>query len=500
MSNETSSGEAGSSGMGFVDVEPSMPLCIALSAFGGFLEVSSTMCLAYPEYKAKLGTVYTKCQQRLHMVVNLSLMGVASVAYIAGSFYGPVALSVPTVMVSKLLFNLLIMGFVLRMDTFSKNQKVGTYCIACAILTLPSIGPKDQADLVPSEIILELPAIVWSAALFIASFACCCGMVALKRRAAPPPEWVSMAVYVTAQVTSAVIGTSVSKMFATSEGVFLYTLFPLAIIFAAINVVSLIFAATTVDQGVFVPMQTCATLIINMVTGLVVWQDLTTIGDNLSAYLIVHLIMLLGIWLLAPEDALAHYKGANQFQPEIIAGAAMGENPVLSTAHNAGVPTLRSNTAGAIPAQGGPGSTHGPVHRITSQRSHGRSHGAMGPMPNDEWASSGKSTVSWGGTRAQSGKRLQPPVVETGARTKLTRSLSLSILPAIVSSIAPQLSNKEQDAWRGTFGNVNLHPHLSGHTTSPPDDSMPSAATPAAIPPHLWALRETSETERESSV
>ena len=251
MSNETGSGEASSSG--FVDVEPSLPLCIALSAFGGFLEVSSTMCLAYPEYKAKLGKVYTKCEQRLHMGLNLSLMAIASVAYIVGSFYGPVALSVPTVMVSKLLFNLVIIGFVLRMDTFSKNQKVGTYCIACAILTLPSIGPKDQAGLVPSEIILELPAIIWSATLFACAIACCLGMVVLKRRAVRPPEWVSMAVYVTAQVTSAVIGTSVSKMFAKSEGVFLYTLFALAIVFAAINVVSLIFAATTVDQGALQP-------------------------------------------------------------------------------------------------------------------------------------------------------------------------------------------------------------------------------------------------------
>lgn len=54
-------------------------------------------------------------------------------------------------------------------------------------------------------------------------------------------------------MTSAVIGTSVSKMFAKSEGVFLYILFALAIVFAAINVVSLIFAATTVDQGALQP-------------------------------------------------------------------------------------------------------------------------------------------------------------------------------------------------------------------------------------------------------
>ena len=69
--------------------------------------------------------------------------------------------------------NLLLMGAVLRMDKFSKDQQVdptqascppdaplsqtialeslrrqvGTYCIACAILTLPDVGPSDQPDL-----------------------------------------------------------------------------------------------------------------------------------------------------------------------------------------------------------------------------------------------------------------------------------------------------------------------------------------------------------------
>ena len=68
---------------------------------------------------------------------------------------------------------------------------------------------------------------------------------------------------------------------------FLVTLFVLAIVFAAINVVSLILAATSVDQGVFVPMQTCATLAINLVTGLVVWEDYKVV-EKWIAYIMVH--------------------------------------------------------------------------------------------------------------------------------------------------------------------------------------------------------------------
>ena len=36
-------------------ITPSMPLCIILSAFGGLLEVTSTMFQAYPEHRKKQG-------------------------------------------------------------------------------------------------------------------------------------------------------------------------------------------------------------------------------------------------------------------------------------------------------------------------------------------------------------------------------------------------------------------------------------------------------------
>ena len=233
------------------------------------------------------------CHDKLMMVANLSLMGVASIAYILGSWFGPVSLSVPTVMVSKLLFNLLIMGWVLRMDSFSKEQQVGTYCIACAILLLPDIGPSDQPCLDVMELIktpgasesspaasgavaeradlrrvrlsrggpplavslcsrlraLVPRAVTWEAILFTWSLWCCVYMVVLAKRKEPPSETISLAVYVSAQVVAAVISTSVSKMFPLVGGMTLILFFVIAIFFAAINVVSLILAATTVDQG-----------------------------------------------------------------------------------------------------------------------------------------------------------------------------------------------------------------------------------------------------------
>ncbi|KAL1512255.1 hypothetical protein AB1Y20_005517 [Prymnesium parvum] len=292
--------------------EPSIPMCIGLSTFGGLLEVASTMCLAYPEFREKMGDVYSKCFHRAMMAMNLLLMLVASIAYIVGSWYGPVSLSVPTVMVSKLLFNLLIMGVVLRMDRFSKDQQVGTYCIACAILTLPEVGPTDQPGADVLALVRQPLSIAWISVLTLATFVCCGGMVVLSRRTEKPGMLVSLGVYVLAQVVSAVMSTSVSKMFPLLDGLLLLILFLLlAGVFAIINVVSLILAAKAVDQALFVPATVMATIVFNMITGIIIWEDWRVI-HQWTSYAMAHLIMLLGIFLLAPADAMEQYKNKNR--------------------------------------------------------------------------------------------------------------------------------------------------------------------------------------------
>ena len=67
-------------------------------------------------------------------------------AYVIGSWYGPVSISVPVVMISKLLFNMIIVGAVLKLEHFDKNQRVGTYVIAFAIVALPEVGPQPIAE------------------------------------------------------------------------------------------------------------------------------------------------------------------------------------------------------------------------------------------------------------------------------------------------------------------------------------------------------------------
>lgn len=66
-------------------------------------------------------------------------------------------------------------------------------------------------------------------------------------------------------------------------------------------------AASSVNQGIFVPLQTCATLGVNMVTGLLVWEDWLVI-DQWVAYFSLYALMALGIYLLTTTDVLEMYK------------------------------------------------------------------------------------------------------------------------------------------------------------------------------------------------
>ena len=54
-------------------------------------------------------------------------------------------------------------------------------------------------------------------------------------------------------------------------------------------------------------MQTCFTLLVNMLTGLLVWEDWRVVSAW-GAYVSVHMIMILAIYLLAPSDFVQMYR------------------------------------------------------------------------------------------------------------------------------------------------------------------------------------------------
>ena len=202
---------------------------------------------------------------------------------------------------------------------FAKEARVGTYILVFSIVAIPGVGPSDQPDLDIIANMTQPAAIVWLSLLSAATLACCAGMVVLKLRPNALPPVGVYAVLLTGQVTSAVVGTSAGKTFALLSGVPLALAFVVNTIVGAVNLLSVrhsvaagaqgalpsstesplshwrrlrpaaprtlshgaaqnVFAATACDQAIFIPLQTLATLLVNCVTGLVVWQEWSVIA------------------------------------------------------------------------------------------------------------------------------------------------------------------------------------------------------------------------------
>lgn len=282
--------------------------CIGITVCAAFLEVASTMVLAYPEHKAKQrGEPQSSQRARLQVAANVVVMLSAVALYTVGSWYGPVSISVPAAMAGKLMWNLISLWPILRMQIFSKEEQTGTFIMICSIVALPGVGPSDQPDL---DIIARLSSpesVAWLMLLSVATLAACGGMFSIYRGLTDEGPRANYAILLTAQVTTAVLGTSVGKTFALVSGWNLFLAIVLNGVIGVVNLLSMQLAATKTDQGLFVPLQSITTLVVNMITGLIVWQDWRTIVSATS-YVAVYFLMFLGTYILAPVDFLRMYQ------------------------------------------------------------------------------------------------------------------------------------------------------------------------------------------------
>tara|TARA_B110001452_G_C15202597_1_gene417273 strand:+ start:368 stop:1510 length:1143 start_codon:yes stop_codon:yes gene_type:complete len=327
-----------------LDTSVKQALCLLIISISSLFEVASTMVLAYPEHLAKTkGYEQSPGRQKLLGVLNLALMLTAIGINIFGCYFGSVSLSVPVATGSKLLWNMIALGVVLKMTNFTKEARVGTFILVLTCLSIPGVGPSDDATLDILDAMAQPAAIAWLSFLTAGTLACCVGMVIIKTKPGKLPPLAVYAVLVTGQVTSAVIGTSAGKMTALLSGYQLVLALVANTVVGVVNIVSNILAATETDQALFIPLQTISILVINCITGLIVWQEYNTIQVP-SSYGLTYLLMFEGVYIMSSLDALVvvrAYRNAWLFQSRSVEIRAGGQK--LS----------RSATLGVMFAKGG---------------------------------------------------------------------------------------------------------------------------------------------------
>ena len=128
------------------DIAQSLPICILLSALGGAVEVAATAVLAYREAdERRTGNEWRKLAQSLALGCNVALQLVSSiVGNLFATWYGPISIVGPIFLSSQLLANMLVFGWLLGLESFNKDMRIGTYVVVTAVVLLPIVGPTAQ--------------------------------------------------------------------------------------------------------------------------------------------------------------------------------------------------------------------------------------------------------------------------------------------------------------------------------------------------------------------
>ena len=285
--------------------EQNIALCLALSVVGGIMGVLATAILAYPDAQKQKGHEWSPCAKFLALMLSLIFQLGIAVSTIAATWYGPVSIVVPTGASAQLLFNMVMFGVFLGLESFSKEMRVGAYVVVLAAVLLPVVGPGVQEDQDILELLQKTSAMVWSAILLVALGLSSAGLVITNiRRKKDLAGDYSQAMFLcnlVAQTSGAVVGTTVAKMFVLVQGGALGVCIALWLVSSLVLVYATVLQATTVSQGKFVPLSVGTKISVNAITGIIIWEDWRVVTSWIG-YVCVFLYLMLGNYLLCDVD------------------------------------------------------------------------------------------------------------------------------------------------------------------------------------------------------
>lgn len=256
-----------------MDIPQSLPICCSLAALGGALETAATAVTAIPAVRAKEGIELSTWKYYMTILGNLVLQGLGSgVGHLVATWFGPVSLVVPFFFSATLLSNMSIVGM-LR-EPFTKNMRVGTLVIVLSVVLLPSVGPTPQEDQNIRQLVWNhWYAQIWLLGLMAASAITGLLLVLDIRRYSSATTRVI--ILLVCRASSLAVNLTVSRSFILSPtgpellGLVIIKLVSGSIYTSAIVVQSL----AHIEQSRFVPVNATLIILVNAMTGILVWED-----------------------------------------------------------------------------------------------------------------------------------------------------------------------------------------------------------------------------------
>ena len=173
---------------------------------------------------------------------------------------------------ATLISNLIIFGIVLGLEFFDRIMCVGTYVIVIGSIMLQVVGPGIQDDQDIGDLIGQPFAFVWFLLLVLGMLVSTLFM--MRSISGRYGESKQILILLVARSTSYTLNLTVSRAFLLNPTYFiLVTFVVIKMVSGAIYTYAIVVQSTTVTQSKFVPLNATIIILVNAITGVIIWQD-----------------------------------------------------------------------------------------------------------------------------------------------------------------------------------------------------------------------------------
>uniref|UniRef100_A0A6U6GK10 Uncharacterized protein n=1 Tax=Zooxanthella nutricula TaxID=1333877 RepID=A0A6U6GK10_9DINO len=272
-----------------------MLLCVAFAVLAGLTYTASVLVLALPDHFAHLHGTEVGARCHMFLMACYVALNVGSVLPLMLSTHnGPVAVTVPVMLASQLLSNMVIQAMA-GSSHYSKAMRSGTYVLAIAALELIDVGPSvPEHPSSPLTVVTRPVSVAWLAAMV--------GCIVVGLLMLPcvhdksRDNGLKLLAYTAIVSNAAALNNSLSKVVTSATGLTRVATMAGYLLFGATSTLASSFGYAGLNNAVCVPVFTCMQVVVNGLTGLVVWGDAEHLDDPI-AYACVYVLILLGIYL-----------------------------------------------------------------------------------------------------------------------------------------------------------------------------------------------------------
>jgi len=292
------------------DHEAASNLGLVLAVGTGTLYAASANLVSYVAHKEVLeGPTLSKCQHTL--VETVAFCGyvvgglMVTAAYACGT---PVPIANATMVATNLVANM-IMQWNLGITMYNKSMRVGTLIFLIAVFQLCHVGPAPRGKVDVKAYFSEPEAEAWFVTLAVFFVLSLLGTLATQNE--PMQSWQKIASWA---CLIGIMGSGTdngASTFGLLEG---WVLYAALLTYCLVSFVLLLLSSRApgvCEASVYVPLQLCLQLVLNMITGFLVWRDNERLED-IGVYLSTFALCLLGVYLTS--DRVDVFAGVTQWQ------------------------------------------------------------------------------------------------------------------------------------------------------------------------------------------